>query len=259
MLLGSRDVAALLRFAQRYGSASQARLAAATGIGQARINEIANGKREVVRLDVFTRLADGLNMPDDARIALGLAPRQPGRADTYAVSGEIAQVYRSQEPVAAEIRRRAQDAAELDVLAVRALGIISLNDSPLRPALLGRDVPLRVRVLLVQPDCPAARQRAEEIGETWESFAAGIRLALARLAEVATAHPTVDMEVRLYTRLPVWRTIRLDGMAYVSSFSATWEGHESVIYEIPDTPRGSLWAGFRRQFEDVLANSEPII
>ena len=39
-----------------------------------------------------------------------------------------------------------------------------------------------MRVLLLDPDSPAAAIRAAEIGESPDSFGAGIRLALARLA-----------------------------------------------------------------------------
>jgi transcriptional regulator with XRE-family HTH domain len=257
-ILAGRNVAALLRFAQRYGGASQGRLATATGIGQGRINEIIHGKRDVAQLDVFTRIADGINMPDDARMTLGLAPQQPDNTGRGTVSAEIARLFPNQEPLAEEIRRRGRDAAELDVLAVRGLGIIGLNDSLLRPVLLARTAPLLVRVLLLDPTCPAAVQRANEISESPDSFAAGIQLSLTRLREVANT-PNVDLEVRLYTRLPVWRIIRIDDMVYVSSFDAAWEGHESAVYEIPHTPRGAFWAGFRRHFDDVHASAERVI
>jgi hypothetical protein len=142
------------------------------------------------------------------------------------------------------------------VLAVRGLGIIGLNDSLLCPALISRAVPMRVRVLLLDPDCPVAARRAVEIGESVDAFTAGIRLSLARIAELATAHG-VDLEVRLHTRLPVWRLIRLDDVLYVSAFDAAWEGHESTVYEIPHAPRGAFWAGFRRLFDDVWDNAKP--
>jgi transcriptional regulator with XRE-family HTH domain len=258
-LLAKRDVGGLFRLAQQYAGASQSRIAAATGMSQARVNEIVNGHRTVAALDVLLRIADGLHMPDPARITMGLAPTRAETADLTTLSGEIGAVYPNQQPVAEEIRRRARDAQELDVLAVRALGILGLNDSLLRPALAGRVEPLRLRVLLLEPDCPAAVRRAAEIGESHESFAAGIRLALARLREVAEANGVLDVRVRLYERLPVWRVIRLDGVQYVSAFDAAWEGHESAVYEVPRTPRGAFWAGFARLFEDLWDTSTVVI
>jgi transcriptional regulator with XRE-family HTH domain len=255
LMLRERDMPKIFALARTYGGASQARIAAAIGLSQPRVNEILKGRRGVTSIDVLERIAAGLNMPDDARIILGLAPQQPGENDLKLMSGEISHVYPNQVPVAEEIRRRASEVNELDVLAVRALGIIGLNDSLLRPALLARESPLRVRVLLLDPDCPAAQIRAGEIEESPESFSAGIRLALSRLREVAATNQTVDLTVKLYDRLPIWRLIRLDGVVYVSAFDAAWEGHESAVYEIPHTPRGAFWAGHRRGFEDLWKNS----
>ncbi|WTH65754.1 helix-turn-helix transcriptional regulator [Streptomyces sp. NBC_01546] len=65
---------------QQYSGASQARIAAAVGMTQARVNEIINRRREVSRLDVYERIADGLNMPDDARHLLGLAAGRERRS-----------------------------------------------------------------------------------------------------------------------------------------------------------------------------------
>ena len=76
-----------------------------------------------------------------------------------------------------------------------------------------------------------------------------------RLREVVDTNSVVDLTVKLYDRLPVWRVIRLDEMIYVSAFDAAWEGHESAVYEIPHTPRGAFWAGYQRSFEDLWENS----
>jgi hypothetical protein len=161
--------------------------------------------------------------------------------------------------VSEEIRRRAVVAEQLDVLAVRGLGIIGLNDSLLRPVLLKRAEPLQIRVLLLNPDCDAAAQRAAEISESPATFAAGIRLSIARLEEFAETSANLDLEVLLYDQLPIWRIIRLDRLAWVSCFDAHWEGHESTVYEITQTSGGSLWAGYRRQFEDFHAHANRII
>jgi transcriptional regulator with XRE-family HTH domain len=75
-VLRQRDTAALLRLIQQHAGVSQARLAAAAGLGQGRLNEIISGRRQVARLDVLERLADGLGMPDVARVLFGLAPFQ---------------------------------------------------------------------------------------------------------------------------------------------------------------------------------------
>jgi hypothetical protein len=66
-------------WAQQYAGASQHRIATATGILQGRVSEILKGNRQETALEVFERNADGLNMPDDARVTLGLAPKHGPR------------------------------------------------------------------------------------------------------------------------------------------------------------------------------------
>ncbi|MPY86159.1 MAG: hypothetical protein GEV00_23680 [Actinophytocola sp.] len=128
--------------------------------------------------------------------------------------------------------------------------MIGLNDSLLRePLLADRDAPVRVRVLLLDPDADTAARRAVEIGESPESFSAGIRLALARLRDLAN-EPAVDLAVATYETLPTWRTIRLDDVLYLAAFADDAEGHHSGLYKLTATPTGVLHAGFLRQFED---------
>ena len=60
----------------QYTGLSQMRIATAVGLGQGRISEVINGTRRIRHTHVFQRIADGLDMPDHARILLGLSPRQ---------------------------------------------------------------------------------------------------------------------------------------------------------------------------------------
>ncbi|MGH4020548.1 MAG: hypothetical protein ACRDT0_15200 [Pseudonocardiaceae bacterium] len=138
-------------------------------------------------LEVFERIADGLSMPDEARILLGLAPLHPAGLDHLGPSGraEVVAVYPSQQAAAADIRATVRHAREVEILAVRGLGIIGMNDSLLRPTVAGVS-PCAVRALLLDPESPAAHRRAEEIGESFESFAGGVRLAVARLRELVS-------------------------------------------------------------------------
>ncbi|MDN3355460.1 hypothetical protein [Actinomadura sp. DC4] len=109
---------------------------------------------------------------------------------------------------------------------------------------------VRVRMLLLDPDVPAAAIRAAEIGENTERFAAGIGPAIARLAEF-DGHPYVSMRTALYDRLPTWRMIGFDGVLYVSTFGTAAEGHRSGMYKLTAATGGVLHAGFRRQFEEM--------
>ncbi|MEV7773065.1 helix-turn-helix transcriptional regulator [Kitasatospora sp. NPDC086791] len=260
--LRRRDVATLFRYVQHHSGASQARIGAQTGMTQSRVNEIINGRRGVTQLDVFERIADGLQMPDPARRLLGLAPRAEGQrtvgaAFDLAAFPEIVRVYNDQASATAEIQRAARSAGELDVLAVRGLGLLALRDSLLRQHLdRDGDPGPRLRVLLLDPESPAAVRRAEEIGESPESLFNGILLAEARLRELADVWP---VEVYRYTSVPVWRLIRLDRTLYVGAFDSDWEGHKSATYKVLPTPSGPLYRGWLRQFEVLLDSAERVI
>lgn len=247
----TRDIGEVFRAVQKYSGASQARIAAATGLSQARVNEVINGRREVTRLDVFERIADGLAVPDDARRILGLAPAR-ARTDrdsaNLAAFPEVARVYEDQDAARSEIATLAETATRIDVLAVRGLGLLGLNDSLLRTR-LDRGTVCTLRVLLLDPDSPATATRAAEVGESVESFAAGIRMTLSRLS----GQPGVT--VCLYDQVPVWRVIRLDDVMFVSTFD-TWEGHESAMYKIIGTARGPLHRGLARHIEALVTRAE---
>jgi transcriptional regulator with XRE-family HTH domain len=257
--LRKRDMGAVFRYVQQYTGASQARIATAAGMTQARVNEIINGRREVSKLDVYERIADGLHMPDDARHLLGLAAgrekRSGGAAFDLAAFPEVVRVYATQHSAAQEIQQQAREAQQLDVLAVRGLGLIGLNDSLLRACLprVQGGKGLCVRVALLDPDSPALTRRAAEIGESAESLAGGVRLAEARLRELAD---TCDITVWRYRMLPTWRIIRTDSTLFVGAFDAGWEGHESATYKVTETPHGPLFRGFRRMFEAVVDSAQ---
>lgn len=258
--LRARNVAVLLRLAQQYTGASQADLGAAVGLTQSRINELVNGKREVVRLDVFERIADGLNMPDAARMLMGLSPaaaRQTSDTQDLAeAAATVARSYHSQQAAAREIRQLAARARSLDLLAVRGLGLLGLNDSLLRAAITKRSgPPLAIRVLILDADCDAATRRAREIGETPAAFAVAVRLAEHKLASLS-AQPGVALEAYRYATLPTWRIIAVDDTLFVSTFDAEWEGHASPIYRIGIEGGGALHRGFRRMFQEMTSTAE---
>jgi hypothetical protein len=246
--LQRRDAAGILRLAQQYGGASQHRTANAVGILQGRLSEILKGSRTVTALEVYERIADGLHMPDHARLTLGLAPRRPAASDESALDlGEVLDVFPNQAQASDDIRAAARDAGHVRILAVRALGLIGLKDSLLREAITRDDQPPTVDILLSDPDAASATTRSAEVGESPDSFSSGIRLCLARLAELRRD----GLNVYLYDALPVWRLIGLDDTLYVSAFATQWEGHESPTYKIVSTSGGALYCGFTRTFQDL--------
>ncbi|MEU8278376.1 helix-turn-helix domain-containing protein [Microbispora bryophytorum] len=73
--LKTRDIGAVFRLVRQYGGLSQTAIGSLTGYSQGKVSAIMSGSQQVTALEVFERIADGLHMPDQARMALGLAPR----------------------------------------------------------------------------------------------------------------------------------------------------------------------------------------
>jgi transcriptional regulator with XRE-family HTH domain len=258
--LRARDVASIFRFAQQYGGASQGRIAAETGILQGRVSEIMNGGRRVVALEVFERVAEALSMPDGARMLLGLAPANPTRQDAGSPWEEISCAYPSQAEAVQGIRAAASIATSIEVVAVRGLGIVGLNDSLLRsPFFHATNVAeRRFRVLLLDPASVFAGQRAAEIKEPADSFSGGIMMTITRMRQLA-AESDVAIEVYQYRALPIWRLIIIDGTMYVSMFGDRSEGHESPVYRLVPAPAGALYQGFRRFCHHLYSTSERVV
>lgn len=253
-----RDVASILRVVQRGTGASQTQLSMATGILQGRISEILRGTRTVTAFEVYERIADGLAMPDETRVLLGLAPVHPSGLDHLGPLGraEMLAAYPSQADATPEIRQAASEAKEIDILAVRGLGIIGMNDSLLR-ATVARNRPL-FRALLVDPASKAAQRRAAEVGESHESFASGVNLCVARLRELKE-QTGAQVEVYFYDLLPTWRVLALDQVQFVSAFGTDHEGHTSPMYKIAASAHGALHRGFRRFTDELRAQAQQVI
>ncbi|WP_322769231.1 helix-turn-helix transcriptional regulator [Frankia sp. Cr1] len=73
--LTKRNVCAVFRLVHQYAGASQAGIGMRVGMAQSEISKYLNGKRVATEFDVFERVADGLDLPDRARMRFGLAPR----------------------------------------------------------------------------------------------------------------------------------------------------------------------------------------
>ena len=74
--LRSRDIGRLFALVQQHTGASQTQIGIAIGWSQGKVSDLERGVSEVRHLTVFEQIADGLNLPDSARTALGLAPRE---------------------------------------------------------------------------------------------------------------------------------------------------------------------------------------
>jgi hypothetical protein len=74
--LRDRDIGRFFALIQQHTGASQTQIGMACGgMTQGKISDIMRGVQEVKHLDKFDVIADGLKMPDAARVILGLAPK----------------------------------------------------------------------------------------------------------------------------------------------------------------------------------------
>ena len=115
--LACRDMGDLFRLLSQWAGISQTRIATATAMAQGRISEIARGQRAVTSLAIFARIADGLDMPDHARVCLGLAARQQA---PEATPGSASAPGGDPEPEN-ELLRRIASARNIDPSVIRLL------------------------------------------------------------------------------------------------------------------------------------------
>src|SRR5215211_649656 len=74
--LERRDIGRLFRLLRKYCGASQTRIGTAVDMTQSSVSLIVNRSTAVTAIAVLERIADGLAMPDLARMRLGLAPKE---------------------------------------------------------------------------------------------------------------------------------------------------------------------------------------
>jgi tetratricopeptide (TPR) repeat protein len=74
--LAERDMGSLFRLLKEHAGISHMRVGTAAEIGPGRISDVVNGKGRIAETQVFERIANGLNMPDAARLRLGLSIQQ---------------------------------------------------------------------------------------------------------------------------------------------------------------------------------------
>ena len=280
--LARHDVGILFQtYLTHFPDCTQTQLGLLTEHDRSDISNWVRGVRSgrVGDIDVLTRIADGLHMPDEARVLTGLAPasvlmssiqvgvprtRRPAdstqqSADDQTTRPGAASIYSSQDDAAQDIRQAATSANHIDVLAVRGLGLLGHTNSLLRTTMtLPRAEPLIIRVLILDADCEAAAQRAGEIGESAEAFAASIRFAEHKLKDFSV-QPELALSAYRYRALPVWRVIATDDTAFVSTFDESWEGHASPVHRIGQADGGALFNGFRRMLNNLVDTAEQFI
>ena len=113
--LRQRDMGTLFRLVEESAGLSHTRLGMAVGLTQGRVSEVVNGIRGIAATHVFERVADGLGMPDSARLLLGLSPRHS------AASTRPASTRRGRPGQDGELLRQITAARSIDASVIRVL------------------------------------------------------------------------------------------------------------------------------------------
>src|SRR6266581_2968297 len=113
--LRKRDMGTLFRLVKESAGLSNIRLGAAVGLTQGRVGEVINAPRRIAATHVFERIADGLAMPDSARLLLGLSPRYP------AALTRPASTRRARPGQDSELLRQITAARSIDTSVIRVL------------------------------------------------------------------------------------------------------------------------------------------
>ncbi|MFC0037284.1 helix-turn-helix domain-containing protein [Actinomadura rayongensis] len=80
--LHERDIGAVFKVLKDHLGASQTQVGIAVAMSQGYVSDLMRGKAKVTELEVYERIADGLTMPSEARVRLGLAPVADGARET---------------------------------------------------------------------------------------------------------------------------------------------------------------------------------
>jgi len=117
--LEQQDFGALFRLVLGQ-KVTQMQLATAVELGQNRVSFISRDMQEVAELTVIIRIADGLGMPDHARITLGIAPRPTARP-AKTLAGGSGSGSGEGDSDAAELLRQISSARYVDSAVIQVL------------------------------------------------------------------------------------------------------------------------------------------
>jgi Domain of unknown function (DUF5919) len=110
-----------------------------------------------------------------------------------------------------------------------------------------------VRVLLLDPDCPAAAEADADEGSPPGTLPARIRASLARFTAMRSACPAI--EVRLYGTYPTVSIVRGDGSMLVTPYLRYVLGSNSPTFALTAESAPGLFGQWERHFESMWNNS----
>lgn len=163
-------------------------------------------------------------------------------------SGGIIDVFENQKSCEDLIAERIENSHRVAILAIQAFHIIRSVEAPFFEAMTKRGgrKGAPIRLCLLNPKAHEyARIRAKEIGEKEDDFMRFIQDSIVAADDLKNNY-SVDIQVKLYSKLPVWQLFIFDGCLLVSFYSSGVERHRQKHYQIAE---GSpLYHSFVRYF-----------
>ncbi|HUY48152.1 MAG TPA: helix-turn-helix domain-containing protein [Streptosporangiaceae bacterium] len=270
--LRERDIGRVFHLLHQYAGLSQTRLAIACDMTQPKISGIMRGIAQVEHLDVFERIANGLDMPDPARVALGLAPKA---SPVIAAPAQARQPDRANLDIPSWNTRTALDApafsgllsadpgdSEEDETPVQRRAFVGLTGASLFGAILADNTrgpadsiePFAVVLAAYSPDSAGA---AIDAPPDMAALAAAVARAKRDYQACRYADVTRDLPP-LLTRLQAACAV-LDAPARFRAYTLSAEAHHvaaSVLLKVGD--QGLGWLAADRSMQAARASQDPV-
>jgi hypothetical protein len=258
--LRARDMRRLFQLLRQYAGASQTRIGIACGLTQGKVSAIMSGGHRVTTLEVFERIADGLNMPPQARLALGLAPSTLDLAPVVAIPSRDGHSPQLPWPPAGALMVDSPGPSEAEdpvrrrtFTRLAGAGLVSAvfanNPADAGPFHGAKEF---VTVLVTPESTPAAAQPTDLPALTKAVAAAKRSYQACEYTEVMSQMPTL---------LPVLRATcdNLDGNARLRAYALSADAYyvaASVLLKLDDN--GLAWLAADRSMRAATLSQEPL-
>ncbi|WP_203887770.1 helix-turn-helix domain-containing protein [Planotetraspora kaengkrachanensis] len=246
-----RDIGVVFRLVRQYGGLSQTVIGSMTGFSQGKVSAIMNGSQQVTALEVFERLADGLNLPDPARMALGLAPKGVFIPRQDAVAGFIT----PNAPRTVDLVQRGED-----VTGVRRRDFVGLAGAALFSAVIAQPLTDNEQLAGIDDlaaaltEYPIAAGDLPDLGQLATTVAQAKRTYQAcRYSEVAASLPSLIRALRIASD-------SVEGDARIRAHALSAEAHHvaaSILLKQED--KGLAWLAADRSVQSAHASSNPLM
>jgi len=266
--LRTRDIGRLFALLRQYAGISQTRLAIACGMTQPKISGIMRGSQQVTTLEVFERIANGLTMPNPARLTLGLAPmRAPSNPDRHEQRPDSAIPARDTRldlaaPPVSDLLSASQSDGEEDEDAVQRRTFVGLTGASLFGALLAdttRTGPAGALESLTAVLASYSPAPDTDIRTTPDLTTLSAAVAQAKRAYQACRYSEVAKELPpLLTNLQAACAV-LDGDARRQAHTLAAEAYQvagSILLKLGDP--GLAWLAADRSMQAAHASQDPI-